>query len=305
MEIPVLKESGVVFNEATHQYFLGEKELQGITSTLVHRVYPHDYDNVSQEKLKERADYGHKVHEMLEFCIVNGVDSAMVEWSMFKQILAEQKLSIIRCEYIVTDYEHYASPIDLVAMNEAGEIVLLDIKTNWKAPIEKATVQLSWYKRQFEAMNPDLNVSSCAVLWVRDDSKRGNLSGYYPITPWADEALDLLIDSDLRDLPFNLQQTYGNLPAQFAEVEDEVARLEIAVKAAQDRQKALKEGLYKLMEENNVKQFTGSKVRLTRVLPTKSKSFDAKKFEEEHPDLYKQYLVEKERAGSLKVTLVK
>ena len=166
-------------------------------------------------------------------------------------------------------------------------------------------MQLSWYKRQFEAMNPDLNVSSCAVLWVRDDSKRGNLSGYYPITPWADEALDLLIDSDLRDLPFNLQQTYGNLPAQFAEVEDEVARLEIAVKAAQERQKSLKEGLYKLMEENNVKQFTGSKVRLTRVLPTKSKSFDAKKFEEEHPDLYKQYMVEKERAGSLKVTLVK
>lgn len=305
MEIPVLKESGVVFNEATHQYFLNGKELQGITSTLVHRVYPHDYDNVSQEKLMERAEYGHKVHETIEFCIENGLDSAMPEWLMFKQILEEQGLMVIRCEYIVTDFEHYASPIDFVAMNKDGDIVLLDAKTNYKAPIEKATVQLSWYKRHFEKMNPDCKVAECAVVWVRNDAKRGNLSGYYPITPWADEALDLLIDSDLRDLPFSLQQTYGNLPAQFAEVEAEVARLEIAVKAAQERQKALKEGLYKLMEENNVKQFTGSKVRLTRVLPTKSKSFDAKKFEQEHPDLYKEYLVDKERAGSLKVTLVK
>lgn len=300
-----LKESWVVFNEATHQYFLDGKELQGITSTLVHRVYPHDYDNVSQEKLMERAEYGHKVHKTIEFCIENDIPSEMSEWRMFNNILYEQRLSVARCEYIVTDFEHYASPIDIVAINEAGKIVLIDIKTNYKAPLEKATVQLSWYKREFEKMNPDLKVAECAVVWVRNDAKRGNLSGYYPITPWADEALDLLIDSDLRDLPFSLQQTYGNLPAQFAEVEAEVARLEIAVKAAQERQKALKEGLYKLMEENNVKQFTGSKVRLTRVLPTMSKSFDAKKFEQEHPDLYKQYLVEKERAGSLKVTLVK
>lgn len=303
MGIPILKESGVMFKEDTHQYFLNEKELHGITSTLVHRAYPHEYDNVSDEKLNERAEYGHRVHEMLEFCITQGVDSEMPEWGMFKKMVEERGYQIVRCEYIVTDYERYASPIDLVLMRPDGLIVLGDLKTNWKAPIEKGTLQLSWYKKRFEEMNPDLKVAECAIFWVRDDTKRGHLSGYYPIVPWADEALDLLIESDIKGEDFDIMKLYGNLPIKFASVEDEVARLEAAVKAAQERQKELKQGLYDLMEEYNIKSWTGSKVKLTRVLPTESESFDSKKFKEENPELYAKYLKKTKKAGSLRVTV--
>lgn len=303
MQLPILKESGVVFNESNHTYFLGEMQLSGITSTLVKRAYPHEYDNVSEEKLMERAAYGHKVHDMLEFCITNGIDTEMVEWKMFKQIIEDRGLQIVRCEYIVTDFKQYASPIDLVLMDKEGRIILVDIKTNYAPPLEKATVQLTWYKRHFEAMNPELKVYELAVLWVRDDAKRGPLNGYYPIKPWTDEALDLLISCEQQNIVFDLQQTFGNLPAQFASVEDEVARLEVAVKAATARQKELKEGLYALMEQYDVKSFTGARVRLTRVLPTESESFDSKKFKADHPDLYAQYVKKTQRAGSLKVTV--
>lgn len=304
MEIPILKESGVVFKEDTHQYFLNDKELQGVTSTLVHRCFLHDYDNVSQEKLNERAEYGHKVHDMLEFCITNGLDSDMAEWQMFKQMVEERGLQIVRCEYIVTDYECYASPIDIVLMRDDGGIVLGDIKTNWKPPIEKGTLQLSWYKKRFEEMNPDLHVVECAIFWVRDDAKRGNLSGYYPITPWADEALDLLIECDKKDEPFDIIQLYGNLPQKFAEVEQEVANIEMQVKMMQERQKALREGLYAMMEEHNLKSWTGSKVKLTRVLPTTKTSFDTKAFKEAHPDLFKKFSKESTSAGSLRITVI-
>lgn len=304
MELPILKDSGVIFKEDEHRYFLGDKELQGITSTLVHRVFPHDYDGVSDEKLAERAEYGHKVHDMLEFCITNGVDSQMTEWRLFNEIVKEHELSIVRCEYIVTDFERYASPIDFVFMRKDGGIVLVDAKTNYAPPIEKATVQLSWYKRRFEAMNKGLKVVECAVIWIRDDAKRGPLSGYFPIVPWADEALDLLIDSDIRNLPFDITNTYGDLPVKFASVEEEVARLEIEVKAAQERQKELKQGLYDLMEEHNIKSWSGSRVRLTRVLPTESDSFDSKKFKEENPELYAKYIKKTKKAGSLRITIV-
>lgn len=302
MKIPVLKESGVVFKEDTHQYFLDDKELKGITSTLVHRAFPHDYDGVSEEKLAERAAYGHKVHDMLEFCITNGLSSDMPEWGLFKELIDKYELTVLRCEYIVTDYENYASPIDVVCMRKDGSIVLVDIKTNWKAPLEKATVQLSWYKRHFEKMNPDLKVAECAVIWVRDDEKRGLLNGYYVVTPWADEALDLLIEADLKDEVFDIQKTYGELPAMFASVEDEVAKIEREVKRMQDRQKTLKEGLYALMEENNIKSWTGAKVKLTRVLPTKKVTFDSKTFKADHPDLYEKYSKESTSAGSLRIT---
>ena len=86
-------------------------------------------------------------------------------------------------------------------------------------------------------------------------------------------------------------------------MEDEIAQLELAIKTAQERQKEMKEGLYALMEEYDVKSFTGSRVKLTRVLPTKSKSFDSTKFKKDHPELYSQYIKEVEKAGSLRITL--
>ena len=302
MEIPILKESGVVFNENDHTYFLGDKQLQGITSTLVHRVYPHDYDNVSQEKLNERAEYGHKVHEMIEFCIENGVDSQMPEWAMFKAIADEKQLQIIRCEYIVTDYQSYASPIDLVMMNADKEIILVDLKTNYSPPIEKATVQLSWYKRQFEKMNPDLKVAACAVIWVRDDAKRGHLSGYYPITPWADEALDLLIDSDLHDMPFDIAQTYGDLPTKVYDVQQYLANLEAEVKAKTEELKQIKDGLCQIMLEKGIKKFTTNVLQMSTVTPKPRETFDSKAFAADHPDLYKQYMKTGEVKPSVRIT---
>lgn len=303
MELPILKESGVVFKEDTHQYFLNDKELQGITSTLVERAFPNQYVNVSDEKLAERADYGHKVHEMLEFCITNGLTSEMPEWGLFEQIVNDNELTVIRCEYIVTDYDRYASPIDLVMMDKEGGIWLVDLKTNYAPPVEKGTCQLSWYKKRFEEMNPELRVAGCAIAWVRNDEKRGHLSKWIPITPWADEALMLLIECDRNDMPFDIQKTYGNLPAKFAEVEDEVANIEKAVKSLKERQDTLKQGLYALMEQNNVKSWTGSRVKITRVLPQKKKSLDSKLLKSEMPEVYEKYLKETESAGSLRITV--
>ena len=84
-----------------------------------------------------------------------------------------------------------------------------------------------------------------------------------------------------------------------------MARLEVQVKEAQERQKQLRQGLYDLMAKNNVKSFTGSIVKLTRVLPTESTTFDSKAFKEDHPDLYKQYCKKTAKAGSLRVTLAR
>lgn len=302
MKIPELKESGVVFNENDHTYFLGDKQLKGITSTLVHRVFPHDYDGVSQEKLDERAEYGHKVHDMLEFCVTNGLDSDMAEWQMFKQIVDEHRLRIIQCEYIVTDFEHYASPIDLVMQDADGRIVLVDLKTNYSPPVAKGTVQLSWYKRQFEKMNPELKVHECAVLWVRDDVKRGHLSGYYPITPWADEALDLLIDSDQKDLPFDIAQTYGDLPAKVYNVQQYLANLEAEVKAKTEELKQIKDGLCQIMLKKGIKKFTTNVLQMSTVTPKPRETFDSKAFAADHPDLYKQYMKTGEVKPSVRIT---
>jgi len=307
MKLPVLKQSPVRFESATHQYFLGEKELKGITSTLVRRAYPDTYkrpENYTEEQWREvlanAAAKGSNMHETIELYDEMGAMSDLPELQSYIRIKEENNLTVLATEYVVSDEKDYATAIDKVLIQPDGGIILVDLKRTSVVHIENVTCQLSICKRFFEKQNPDLKVAGIYVLWLRDEKSR-----FEKLTPWADEALDLLIEADKEDKAFNIQATYGNLPTTFAQVEDEIARIETEVKAMQERQKLLKEGLYQLMEESNVKSWSGSKVKLTRVLPTQSKTFDAKRFEAEHPDLYKQYLKDTTRAGSLKITLAK
>lgn len=307
MELPVLKKSPVIFKSDTHQYFLGKKELKGITSTLVHRAYPDTYkrpDKYTQEEWEEilanAAAKGSNVHETIELYDELGAVSDLPELQSYIRIKNENHLTVLATEYVVSDEKDYATAIDKVLVREDGSIILVDFKRTSAIHIENVTCQQSICKKFFEKQNPGLTVSGIYLMWLREDKSK-----FVELTPWADEAIDLLIKSDKEDVPFDIMATYGNLPAKFAEVEAEVARIETEVKRMQETQKLMKDGLYKLMEEANVKSWTGSKLKLTRVLPTTGKTFDAKRFEEEHPDLYKEYLKDSTRSGSLKITVVK
>ena len=308
MEKPVLNQSPVIFKSDTHQYFLKKNELQGITQTLIKRAYPDTYKRPDiyteeqwQEILNNAAAKGSVMHETIELHDELGIESDLPELQNYKKVLAENDLEVLASEYVVSDEKHYATAIDKVLMRRSdGGIILVDFKRTFTMHIENVTVQQSICKRWFEKLNPKLKVAAIYVLWMRDDQYK-----FIELKPWADEALDYLIDCDINDKPFELAKIYGDLPVRFAEVEDEVARLEIDLKAAQERQKTLKQGLYDLMTNNNIKSWTGSRLKLTRVLPTTSETFDTKAFKEEHPDLYKQYVKPSQREGSLKITIVK
>lgn len=306
MEIPVLKKSPVTFRSSDHTYWLGDKELKGVTSTLIKRAYPDTYkkpdnytDELWQEVLANAAAKGSNMHETIELYDELGAMSDLPELQSYIRIKQEKHLTVVATEYVVSDEEHYATAIDKVMMDLDGNIILVDFKRTSQLHLDNVTLQQSICKRWFEKLNPDLKVSGIYVMWLRDDRFR-----FESLTPWADEALDLLIESDINGDNFDIGTTYGDLPVKFASVEDEVARLEITVKAAQERQKELKQGLYDLMEKYNVKSWTGSKVKLTRVLPTEKVTLDSKKLKAEMPGVFEKYSKKSTAAGSLRITVV-
>ena len=61
-----LKDSGVLFNKELHEYWLGNKQLSGITGMLQRQLFPDEFDNVPEEAIKEAARYGTEVHESIE-----------------------------------------------------------------------------------------------------------------------------------------------------------------------------------------------------------------------------------------------
>lgn len=307
MDTTVLNRSEVTFRSDTHQYFLKDKELKGITGTLIRRAYPDTYsrpDRYTEEEWKEilanAAAKGSVMHETIELYDELGIDSDLPELQSYKRIREEYGLQVIATEYVVSDEEHYATAIDKVLMRPDGGIILVDFKRTSDLHTENVTLQQSICKRWFEKLNPNLPVSDIYVLWMRDEQYK-----FLKLKPWADEALDYLIDCDINGKPFELAEIYGDLPTRFAEVEDEVARLELEVKAAQEKQKTLKQGLYDMMTEHNIKSWTGSRLKLTRVLPTSSETFDSKAFKADHPELYEQYRKTSQRDGSLKITVIR
>lgn len=298
--LPALQKSQVSFDRNNHRYFLDGKELHGITSTLVERAFPNEYEGVDENDLERARQHGTAVHKAIEDYENEFIIDDSPELSAYVRLKDEYGLTQIASEYLVSDNEYYASPIDIVACDSEGRIILIDIKTTYKPYYEKTALQLSIYKRFFEKQNPDLSVHAVAIMWLRPNKAEFRL-----LPVWAEEALDSLIDADMHGKPFDITTTYGNLPAEFAKVEDSLAAMKILIEQNERQYKALQEKLYNLMEEKGVKSFTGQKIQLTRVLPQISKKFDLDRFREENPELYQKYLSVSTRKGSLRITIPK
>lgn len=48
----------ITFIEESHQYFLGEKELKGVTGTLIKKAFPDTYKNIPEAVLMKAAERG-------------------------------------------------------------------------------------------------------------------------------------------------------------------------------------------------------------------------------------------------------
>ena len=306
MKLPELKISPVTFRSEDHTYWLGDKELKGITTTLIRHVYPDTYkkpDRYTEEEwqniLMEAAAKGSNMHETIELHDELGIESDMPELQSYIRIVKENNLSVLATEYIVSDEKDFATAIDKVFADDKGRIILVDFKRTSVKHYENVALQLSICKRFFEMQNPEIKVHACYLMWLREEK-----SEFAKLPVWSDEMLDDMFDSYKGERSFDIQKTYGTMPARFAEVEDEIASLELAVKVAKERQAELKQGLYDLMEQNNIKSWTGARVKLTRVLPQKKKSLDAKALKEKEPEIYKHFCKESETAGSLRITLI-
>lgn len=302
-----LKKSPVEFHSEDHTYRLGDKELKGITSTLVHRAYPNTYARPAmyteeewQNVLAEAAAKGSNMHETIELFDELGVVGNLPELQSYIRIKEQEQLTVLATEYVVSDEKHYATAIDKVMQKPDGGIILVDFKRTSVKHYENVALQLSICKRFFEMQNPELKVSECYLMWLRDDK-----SEFTPLSVWSEEALDSLIEADLKNEDFDIEKVYGSLPVEFAKVEDEIVILEAQVKAMQARQAELKDGLYSLMEKYNIKSWTGSKVKITRKLPSVQQKFDSAKLKEDDPKLYEKYVKQSKIKGGILITVQK
>lgn len=295
-----LIKSPVVFDEVEHRYFLGDKELHGITSTLIKRAFPDKYKEVDPEVLANAARKGKELHAEIEYHDNFGGDSEDVRVAAYDRLKLDNGLTTIANEYTVSDEKKYASQIDIVLEGIGGEICLADIKTTFNLDKESTAMQLSIYKRFFEMQNPDLKVARIYVIWL--PNRDHTIAEMVELPVVADEVLDELFNADAEDKPFEISKTYGDLPAKVYDVQQYLYDLEMEVKAKTEELKAIKEGLCSMMVERNIVSFSTPILKLTRVVPTPRKTLDTNSLKEKYPEIYKEFLKESTVKPSIRIT---
>lgn len=292
-----LNHTDVVFRSEDHTYWLADKQLQGITSTLLRRAFPDKYADVDPEVLANAARRGTQLHEAIAFADRFGADDGADKRVLnYLRIKEEHRLTTVENEYLVSDLEQYASSVDIVMENDRGEVCLVDTKTTYSLDRRSVTLQLSIYRRFFERQNPELKVAHIYALWLpnRDES----ICQLVELSPYDDETLDRLFQAEAEDKLFSLDPT----PDEYPDIEAELRRW-TAVKAEADAHiDQARTQLLTIMEQRGLSQIKSGYYTVSYIGAKTSKKFDSARFKKEHKDLYAEYQTETETKATIRLT---
>ena len=297
-----LVKSKVRFDEEHHRYFLGEKELSGITGTLIKKAFPDTYKGIPDAILAKAAERGSVVHQNLELfdticnSDVNIMPSVLPEVKDYNEMLISYGLHHVDSEYLVTDNENFASAIDKVLADDEGNIYLADIKTTATLHYDNVSLQLSIYAKWFEEQNPDLKVKEIVCMWFKNGQSK-----FQPLPRVSDEQIDELISAYLTD---DADYQYKvEVPEQFSALEQEYRLITARIDAMKIVQDDLKEKIMKMMEDNKQKSIKTNIGSYSYVEATTKKVFDTKLFKDTEPEHYEYYLKETATKPSLRIKL--
>ena len=297
-----LVKSKVRFDEEQHRYFLDEKELSGITGTLIKKAFPDTYKGIPDAVLAKAAERGNVVHQNLELfdtvCSsdINIMPSVLPEIKDYNEMLISYGLHHVDSEYLVTDNENFASAIDKVLADDEGNIYLADIKTTATLHYDNVSLQLSIYAKWFEEQNPDLKVKEIVCMWFKNGQSK-----FQPLPRVSDEQIDELINAYLAD---DTEYQYKvEVPEQFSALEQEYRLITARMDALKIKQDDLKEQMMKMMEANKQKSIKTNIGSYSYVAATTKKTFDTKLFKDTEPEHYEYYLKETTTKPSLRIKL--
>ena len=297
-----LVKSKVRFDEEQHRYFLGEKELSGITGTLIKKAFPDTYKGIPDAVLAKAAERGSVVHQNLELfdtvcnSDINIMPSVLPEIKDYNEMLISYGLHHVDSEYLVTDNENFASAIDKVLADDEGNIYLADIKTTATLHYDNVSLQLSIYAKWFEEQNPDLKVKEIVCMWFKNGQSK-----FQPLQRVSDEQIDELINAYLTD---DAEYQYKvEVPEQFSALEQEYRLITARMDALKIKQDDLKEQIMKMMETNKQKSIKTNIGSYSYVAATTKKTFDTKLFKDKEPEHYEYYLKETTTKPSIRIKL--
>lgn len=303
-----LKDSGVVFNEELHQYWIGDKELSGITGMLQRQLFPDEFDGVPEDLIMTAARYGTQVHKSIEDFDKNWINDGTQEVADYIEICKNNGLVHECSEYTITDGKNWASNIDKVYRVDDTTFDIGDIKTYGTMTsdkLEKARWQLSIYAYLFELQNKKAKVGKLFIMHIRNKARKDGTFDHKAdiihVSRIPYEICKELLDCDLRGEQF--ENPYS-IPEEIRNQESEIRELILTKNEIEERLSSLKSKILSEMEMMDVKSWFTDTMKLTRKLPGTRTTFDLQAFKRDHPDIdFESYMKTSKVAGALVIAI--
>ena len=159
---------------------------------------------------------------------------------------------------------------------------------------------MSIYAYLFELQNPLIKVDKLFGIWLRGDK-----SELVEIERKPDSEVKKLLECEIKGEQY---QSKALVPADDKllipmQLVNTIVGIEEELSSLSEIQKGYKEKLKTAMRENGVKSWDAGRLRVSYTPSSQSKSFDSKKFQEEHPELYSKYVKSTTKVDSIRVTI--
>ena len=295
---------GVKYDPINHTYTNAEGlELSGITSIIKQFICPNIYAEVPAEVLESARVRGTKLHSLLElyangtFANVTEEDADIIE-NFNAMALALEDYTCLASEYVVSNNELTASPIDLLALDYVGNLVIIDLKTTSTLNVDFVTWQLNFY-RYFLEIQTGLKTDKMQALHICKGHAR-----WVEVQKIANEHLDYMLFCAYNFVEFkNPLQVEEDKIAKLEIIYREKKALEEQIKALEEQEEQIKTEVIAEMKTNAVKTYENDTIRVTYKSASTRSTFDSKKFAEAEPEIYKNYLKTTETKESLTIKL--
>lgn len=287
-----LKDCGVVFTDRDHSYILDGEPLSGITGVISKHLFSNKYSGIPKSVLEAAKERGTRIHNELSRYDRFGECETDAQRS-YKEL----GLNVIADEYLVTDFDNYATAIDKVAIIN-DEIWIGDVKTTYTLDEDYVGWQLSICKYLFELVNPDLEVKGMFAVHVKDD-----VATFVEIKGKDINEAQKLLKSDVSG------QKYQNYEIATVENKEALAlvakitELTAIAKEIKEAEKQMRDQLSVEFEKLNVKKWETDSFLISKTADYTRTTFDSAKFKKLHPDMVSDFEKETKVKGGLKIKL--
>lgn len=292
-----LNEPQVLFDQAAHTYTdiaTGEM-LHGITSTVMHALFPDRLSGIPQQILDRAAARGTAVHEECELIASLGVEPCSEDGRAYAALLKEHRLEPIATEYTVSGFG-FATNIDAVYEGaQYGSVQIADIKTTYRLDEEYVSWQLSICAEMLELCNPFVKTERLFAVWLR-----GGKARLVEVKRRTRAEVAAACEAAINGETYKWQKDAdADLTAALKILAETKAEID-ALQSEFDNQKAL---VMARLSETGLRTIETPLCKATITQGGTARSFDTARFKAENPELYDRYLSERETKPSLRLTL--